>query len=234
MSKFCSPSPLVRCLKVRAITFFANDFDEKIYSDTLFSNDDLTLPKELINAVSCRKAEFLCGRQTAKRALIKLGSTQYAVPIGENRAPVFPPNIVGSISHSHKSAICAVALSRDLEYVGIDLEHLIDSDLIDQIESQVITAAEKRMIFECGLSAQTGFTLIYSAKESLFKSLYNEVGAYFDFDAAKLIDVNVSSKQISFELTQTLAPNLPIGTRVSGQVTLHKNTVLTLIYKHRI
>lgn len=232
-TEFYWPRVLAQRLNVRDILYCASEFDAGLYSDSLFSTYGEAFPKQLSQAVVLRKAEFLCGRQTAKLALHQLGSKTGMVTIGENRSPVFPKGIVGSISHSQNLAICAVALQSNIEYVGVDLEHIIAPHVLDDIEKQIITTAEKRIIVECGLNIGTGFTVVYSAKESLFKALHGNVGAYFDFDAAKMIEINLRERRITFELAQTLSPQLPAGTRVSGLFYVDNDYVLTLIYKHR-
>lgn len=234
MTKFSAPTSLLtECFKVKGIHYFSTEFNVLHYSDELFSEFGIPFPKELRNAVNQRKAEFLSGRENAKHALLELDVLLEPVLIGRNREPLFPNNIIGSISHSKNVALCVVGLRSELDYLGVDVEPIITSKLMSEIESQIITNAEKRLLLKSRLNIETAFTLVYSAKESLFKALHDEVRDYFDFDAALLIDINDRDNSLCFELTQTLAPNLPAGTRVSGQFSCQQDCVLTLIYKHR-
>src|SRR5277367_2552834 len=71
----------------------------------------ISLPRELDRAVRARRTEFLAGRACARSALRKLadGRADDAIPIGPDRAPVWPAGIVGAITHAHGFAAAAVA-----------------------------------------------------------------------------------------------------------------------------
>ena len=73
------------------------------------------------------------------------------------------------------------------------------------------------------------FTIIFSAKESLFKCLYPEVKKYFDFKAARMIEVDFSTKTFQLELTETLTPFLRQGKKFEGLFDKNNNMVFTLI-----
>jgi 4'-phosphopantetheinyl transferase EntD len=76
-------------------------------------------------AVAKRRQEFATGRRCAREALAKLGVPgSLGTPIlsGPNREPVWPPGIVGSITHCEGYRAAAVAREQDLVSVGIDAE----------------------------------------------------------------------------------------------------------------
>jgi enterobactin synthetase component D len=56
-------------------------------------------------------------------ALTSLGQPPFTVGIGDNRAPQWPENVCGSISHNAHTAQCAVQTGAG---VGIDVETLME------------------------------------------------------------------------------------------------------------
>ncbi|HDX8597363.1 TPA: 4'-phosphopantetheinyl transferase superfamily protein, partial [Aeromonas dhakensis] len=62
-----------------------------------------------------------------------------------------------------------------------------------------------------GLGRAEALTLIFSAKESLFKALYPRVGRYFDFLDARWL--TMTEQTLTLELVGGLTPTLPAGWR---------------------
>ncbi len=69
-----------------------------------------------------RAAEFRAGRTAARMALERLGVDGCAIPVGEGGEPIWPPGVVGSISHSCGLCACAVAPSDLYLCLGVDVE----------------------------------------------------------------------------------------------------------------
>jgi 4'-phosphopantetheinyl transferase EntD len=87
-------------------------------------------PNELASAgsVSARRLrELQCGRFYAKQALSELGITNVDLPIGRDRAPIWPDRVIGSITHVQRgtSGYCAAAVAskNEVSALGIDLEY---------------------------------------------------------------------------------------------------------------
>ncbi len=70
-------------------------------------------------AVPARLDEFVTGRTVARRVLHALGLPPQALPMGPDRAAIWPSGVAGSIAHA---AGYAVAVGRHGPPVGIDLE----------------------------------------------------------------------------------------------------------------
>jgi 4'-phosphopantetheinyl transferase EntD len=73
-----------------------------------------------------RLREFQSGRAFAKRALSMLGVNNAELPIGADRATVWPNGIVGSITHARDGnqshAVATVARACNIPAIGIDVE----------------------------------------------------------------------------------------------------------------
>jgi 4'-phosphopantetheinyl transferase EntD len=79
------------------------------------------------------------------------------------------------------------------------------------------------------LSFTDAFTLVFSAKESLFKALHPEVNFYFDFSAAELISLCNKTNQFELVLLQDLTSKLRKKRRFIGTFSFDETQVITLI-----
>lgn len=238
MDEFISPSGLSTRLiafteNLKGISIRVGRFNVDAYTDTLFKTYQINLPEAIDGAVKKRKAEFLCGRFLAHKALKQLDFSVEHIPIGKNRAPIFPNGCLGSISHTQREAICAAARLSDFQYLGVDLEEVITTSTMNEVESLIINEAEKRLIYHTGLTPEAALTLAYSVKESIFKALHPSVGYYFDFSAARIKALSTSSGEVICSLARDLSPELPAETLISGEFCIDDNTVLSAIFKSR-
>jgi enterobactin synthetase component D len=221
--------PLFTSPQLNNIEIVSCDFDTSLYDIGLFKLYGVTFPEELKNSVVKRQAEFFAGRYIASLALKKLGVDFESIPIGKHRAPVWPERIIASISHSAGKACCAVTYKHSSEYVGIDIEQQLDIRTIQSIESSIVTKNELIYLHQLSLDYKIAFTLIFSAKESLFKAIYPKVNFYFDFDVVEIIYICTETKTFRLRLKVTLTNELEEGSLFSGVYFVNENLVGTLI-----
>jgi 4'-phosphopantetheinyl transferase EntD len=74
------------------------------------------------DAVEKRRREFATARTCARRALAELAVAPQPILPGPDGAPVWPPGVIGSITHCDGYRACAVARASDLLAIGIDAE----------------------------------------------------------------------------------------------------------------
>lgn len=209
---------------------FQCEFDPNCYNDTLAATLlGEALPAPLRSAVVKRQAEFVAGRFLARQALLALQAPATTVGIGPQRNPLWPQGFTGALSHSNQRAICLVAHQAQHPVLGIDLETLLSPSVARDIAGSVLVDAEHRLVGGLQAPDPTLLTLIFSAKESLFKALYPQVGAYFDFSAARLVAVDWQSGRFTLELLQELTPALGKQRQFCGRFYLQHDQVLTLI-----
>jgi 4'-phosphopantetheinyl transferase EntD len=136
--------------------------------------------REVQGAVPQRQREFAAGRLCARRALAGLGIEQFALRVGPHREPLWPPGVVGSITHTDSYCAAAVGLAADIWSIGIDAEPAepLDRDLI----SSICTEAEQRWLASQAAS-QRGLLarVLFSAKECWFKYQFPLTGRYVEF-----------------------------------------------------
>jgi 4'-phosphopantetheinyl transferase EntD len=140
-------------------------------------------------AVLKRQREFLSGRLAARRGLARLGVPAAEVPVGAGRAPVWPPEVVGSIAHSAEWCLAVVALRRHLEGIGVDLEP--DLGLEPELWRKICTEDELAAIGRRPLAEQGRWVRRhFSAKEAIYKCQYPSSGLFLGFQ-----DVEVAWSQ---------------------------------------
>jgi 4'-phosphopantetheinyl transferase EntD len=132
-----------------------------------------------------RRLEYLAGRHCARAALARLGIRGHVLAAGADRAPIWPPGIVGSITHTGTAAdgFCGVAVARreDLAAVGIDAER--DQPLPDEVLPTVLTPRERdALLRRPAASRDRVAALCFSAKESVYKALAPSLGRFIEFD----------------------------------------------------
>ena len=136
--------------------------------ETFAPQDLLWLPHHALLERSGKKrqAEHLAGRIAAVYALRTVG--EKSVPgIGENRAPLWPIGLYGSISHCGQTAVSIVSHSP----VGIDIEEVMNVSLAESLAEQVASSDELTNLRAAPIPFPLALTLAFSAKESLYKAL---------------------------------------------------------------
>lgn len=230
MNDFLQKSGLTHALGIDKIRTLSYEYNTPCYDQKLFDVLGIPFPSSLHNAVAKRQAEYLAGRFTAWLALNAIGITVDEISIGINRSPVWPAGIVASITHGNSTTFCAVAFERDIKYLGVDLECVLTFDQAHEVKSTIICDIEVAILNATNLSFEKAVTLVFSAKESLFKALHPYVRRYFDFDAARVTRICTDTRSITLELTCDLTNNFPKGSEISGRYYYDNNCVLTCIY----
>lgn len=133
----------------------------------------------IAGAVPHRLAEFAAGRAAARAALAAIGEPPTALPMGPDRAPVWPAAISGSIAHA---AGIAIAVARRGPPLGVDVE--ADAPLPQDLWPVITTPAERAGLPE----GDTGRLIarVFVAKEALFKAQARDTRAMFGFEAVHL------------------------------------------------
>lgn len=209
------------------VSFCLVAFDTACYSDALFTQLSIPFPDALKSAVTKRQADYLAGRCAASQLLKEAGCND-AVPMGSDRAPVWPPGWCGSISHTEKWAIAILAPYRSHIKLGVDIEKL-RPEVMQEIAATFTTARERELLATSSLPYENALLIAFSAKESLFKALYPQVQHIFGFEAARLCELNTNNNRFTLELTMALAPNLNVGYRTDGYYLMREDNVITLI-----
>lgn len=228
-SSFIRSSKFIRFSAASDLPIYYCDYDSLYYSRCLFDEFEVPFPDSISSANLKRQSEFLAGRYAATMAMKRLGVMCSHIPSGENRNPCWPIDIVGSITHKNSVAASVVAKRDSVNCLGIDYEEWISPSVFRRIESSVINQKERALLDICGYSKEDAFTLIFSAKESLFKALYPSVRCYFSFSVAEVTNISRLNNTFEMTLCQTLTTDLPEGRNFKGHFSMNAGGVLTLI-----
>lgn len=178
----------------------------------------LPLPEPLRRAVAKRRCEFLVGRYCAQGALAALGLPHQEVAFNADRSPGWPAGVVGSITHTDGVVLAAVAPTGALRGLGVDAEVVMALESARTIGPQIATADELVGLARAcpELEWERLLTLVFSAKEALYKCLYPRVGRYFGFEAARIESIDVAGGSFRVRVLEELAPELPSGLLLQG------------------
>jgi 4'-phosphopantetheinyl transferase EntD len=135
---------------------------------------ELLLPEEaahLGRAVAKRAQEFAAGRLCARRALAEFGIVDFAIRVADDRQPIWPDRMVGSITHTARFCAAVVAERRRISAVGLDSE--VVGDVKGEIWPSICTPKETAWLASLpALQRPAAVTLIFCAKEALYKCQY--------------------------------------------------------------
>ncbi len=192
----------------------------------------VVIPAELTRAVPKRRLEFMAGRTCARDALAQLTGRPVteSIAVGPHRSPVWPAGIVGAITHAEGFAAAAVALVTDALGLGIDSEAVLPAEAVEAVAEQALVQGELEALDRSGLEPIALLTLVFSAKESLFKCLFPRVGRYFDFKDATVDAVDLAAGRFTTKLLVPLSGGLPAETRLEGTFAIADRLVHTGIW----
>jgi enterobactin synthetase component D len=189
----------------------------------------IVLPESLASAALKRQVEFAAGRFCARAALRQLGYESRApLAIGQHRAPLWPAGCLGSISHGDGLAIAVVTTTKAWRGLGIDIERILTNEAAEPLLEHLMTAAELSVGNVAGLSIAHWLSLVFSAKESLFKALYPLVGRYFDFLDAEVCELQEQQSCITLRLVTSLSPSCVKGSLYCVRYSCFSSNVATL------
>lgn len=134
-------------------------------------------------AVPRRREDLRRGRACARRALGAQGRPPVAIPVGEHRQPLWPKGIVGSITHCETYCAAAIAPGDVIGTVGIDAEP--DRPLPDGV-LEMISSPEERRWARPAAGGTAYDTLLFSAKEAVYKAWFPVTGLWLDFTQTEI------------------------------------------------
>lgn len=183
-----------------------------------------------VRGVAKRQAEHLAGRVCAREALYRVTGVASVPAVGEDRAPQWPAQVCGSITHGQGWAAAVVAPARDWRGLGLDVERLLSSERAERLVGEILTADEQVRIADLSPEQRAWrISLTFSLKESLFKALYPLVLTRFYFQDAELLDLDTEQGSARLRLLVDLSEAWQAGTELAGMYAELDNQVLSLV-----
>lgn len=195
-----------------------------------FGKYGIALPHNFQEMGTKRRREYLAGRLCARKALEFAGRFDLPPPSSHaDRSPNWPDGIIGSISHTDHIAAASIASSCHYRSLGIDIEPIMGRETCNMISEDVLVAGEDYINRPKSLHPireEEYTTLIFSAKESIYKSLYRDVGKFFGFEAVRL--EKVQSNKLTFSVRNSLCDKWFKGTLIDVYYQITQGNVYTL------
>jgi 4'-phosphopantetheinyl transferase EntD len=192
-------------------------------------NPSLLFPAEaqyIGKAVLKRAQEFAAGRLCARALLAELGVHDCPVTVADDRQPVWPESLVGSITHTAGLCAAVVAQRTRLRAVGLDSE--VAGSVKPELWPSICTSFEIEWLRSLPESQRTiAATLIFSAKEAFYKCQYPLLRERLGFHDARVEVVNwgVTRGEFRIHATKPIALAGHAVLPVQGKYLFHQQFV---------
>jgi len=203
------------------------EMDPRAAEGELFPAEESAVAK----AIGKRRREFVAGRTCARRAMAMLGKAPSAIPQGDDRAPVWPEGLVGSISHADTWCVAALARTADgVRALGLDIE---PAEPIDTSLLRIICLPEERDFIEAQPAEQRGLLgrLVFSAKEAAFKCQYALSRTMLAYHAMR-VHLDVPAQRFVAVFQRDAAP-FARGDALSGTLLVDRGYMMTAVVMSR-
>ena len=187
------------------------------------------LPEEaahLGRAVPKRRQEFAAGRLCARRALAEFGMPDFPVRVAEDRQPIWPDSMAGSITHTAGFCAAVVAERRRIQALGLDSE--LVGDVKPEIWPHICLPDEIAWLRSLPASEQApAATLIFSAKEAFYKCQYPVVHERLDFPDVRIEAAEWGASEGVFRIhpTRSIAIAAQRSLPMQGRYLFHERFV---------
>ncbi|ALJ86095.1 4'-phosphopantetheinyl transferase family protein [Acinetobacter baumannii] len=191
----------------------------------LYSQYKIFMPFHVTRASLKRKSEFFIGRLAAQFALATLGDyTNFIIKKGERGEPLWPRYIRGSISHSMSNCTHGIAIATaakhptqftdgitqsnsqyETQILGVDVEIKQNIEIFKEnpnILNSLMSAQEHKQLIPFLPQFNCLHLIVFSAKESLIKAVYNKYQTLIFFEAIHCIGIQPSTNTLSFYIPQ--------------------------------
>lgn len=163
-----------------------------------------------------RVAEFSTGRACARAAMAELGLPAAPIPMGSDRAPVWPDDVLGSISHG--TGLCIAMIARKGRYGGLGVDIEPDDPMPDNVARLVLTAQDAPV-------ETADERVVFCVKEAVYKAFYPITGQVWAFDA---VHVRLLGSKFEAVLARPV-PGWPDRCVVRGHVIRRDGVIVTAL-----
>ncbi len=171
-----------------------------------------------------RAREFGAGRAAARAAMDLLGHAARPILQGDDRAPVWPQGLVGSITHSDRDCLAVVTDDPEIRSLGLDLEPMVALD--PALWPEICTDTEREWLASLGPSQRGNFAkLVFSAKEAVYKAQYPLSKTLIGFHAITL-NFDLASNSFTARFTRDV-PGFDARHLIDGRFAFLSGNLIT-------
>jgi 4'-phosphopantetheinyl transferase EntD len=190
------------------------------------------LPAEeplVANAVAKRRREVTNARSCARRALLALGRPAVPILRGDKGQPLWPAGVVGTMTHTAGYYAAAVAEASAVRSVGVDAE--VHGELPSGVLAHIAFGAELPALARLRDRQPDVWwdRLLFSAKESVYKTWFPLTGRWLGFEDAELTLDPDGTFAARILIDGTTTDGSPPLTTMSGRWQVTADLVLTAI-----
>lgn len=172
--------------------------------------------RELVRGVvHKRELEFATGRMLAKQVLTELSHPEFELLRDQDRVPIWPRDVVGSISHTTGQAegLCIVAVASSLDRTGLGVDVEPDLPVQEGLQDTICRPSEREWVRAAG-TAESGrrCRVVFSVKEAVYKAFYPRIREFWAF---KDVEVCLDLAHDSF---QAQLPESADRSEVEGRI----------------
>lgn len=200
-----SGHPVVRSVRLAAL--FGDDVSAFELAggaqDVALHPDEATI---VSHAIPRRRREFAGGRLCARLALADRNVHGFALMSGPDRFPLWPADLIGSITHTE--GYCGAVVAARSRYLGIGIDVEQSAGVDRSLWRHVCTQAELAWLERQNEPRRAELAaLIFSAKEAFYKCQYCVTRRWLGFhDVVVEVDDDGFAMQIGGDLEERLAP----------------------------
>jgi 4'-phosphopantetheinyl transferase EntD len=177
-------------------------------------------------AVEKRRREFAAGRLCARRAMAELGIQDFALRVAQDRQPLWPDSLVGSITHTPGLCVAVAAAKTRLAAVGLDSE--VVGGVAPDIWPTIGVPSELAWLESLPVAQRAAaVTLIFSVKEAFYKCQYPVTAEWLNFEDLRVEPVKwgASPGGILIHSTRRLSIEDRVALPILGQYVFHQEFV---------
>jgi enterobactin synthetase component D / holo-[acyl-carrier protein] synthase len=187
-------------------------------------NEEITILGQ--NAAPRRKAEFAAGRTCGRQAMRVLGLPEMPILRGDDRQPLWPEGIVGSITHC--DGYCAAAVGRATEFsaIGIDAEN--NEPLPANVLGAVAFGDELEWVHSLPPVGVCWDRLLFSIKEAVYKAWYPRERRWLDFDQVS-VALDIETTTFEARISSVPASTVSVSVVYRGFYLMTESLILTSV-----
>lgn len=175
-----------------------------------------------------RRVEFFSGRRCAHAAMKAAGYPALPILRHRDRSPLWPLNILGSISHG---ASLAAAIIRNPHQpmigLGLDIEDL-SRDVRSDITRHTLTPAERDRWASGSGQLSREARIIFSIKEAIYKCYFPIARVPLGFQDAEITEITDSDFRAHL-LKNPFKDTVPLPINLEGSLQFYENAVCSAL-----
>lgn len=173
-----------------------------------------------------RAREFGAGRAAARQAMEALGQPPRPILQGDDRAPIWPAGLTGSITHTERDALAVVSDDPEIRALGLDMEPA--TPLCPELWDSVCTLADRRWLASLGPTQRGYFAkLVFCAKEAVYKAQYQISRTVIDFHAVTLV-IDLHANRFTAVMQQEVE-GIARGSQIDGRFSILGNAFISAV-----